>query len=98
MINLSDSLSILIECSESCSKEELSEKAELLVFQWETCSPLLHSLILHEGTDEIEQNITSLPLVIEYGTDEEFKSKCIETINRIDNLIKAEKLTVENIF
>ncbi|MBQ2848660.1 MAG: DUF4363 family protein [Clostridia bacterium] len=88
----------LIDFSESCSSEELEEKTEILLAEWEKSSKLLHSLVMHEGMDMLEEDITSLPLIIEHSDREEFKKKCIEAINQIENLINAEKINIENIF
>lgn len=88
----------LIDFSESCSSEELEGKTEILLAEWEKSSKLLHSLVMHEGMDMLEEDITSLPLIIEHSDREEFKKKCIEAINQIENLINAEKINIENIF
>ncbi len=97
MNNLSDSLNELINCAETCNDSELYEKTKKTVAQWKNASGILHSLVMHEGMDEIEENITALPLIIVHSDRDEFKIKCIEAINRIENLLNAEKLNLENI-
>lgn len=97
MSSLSDSLNELISCSESCSDSELSEKTDELLARWTASSRLLHSLVIHEGMDELERNITALPLIIEHSEREEFRLKCIEAVNQIKSLTLAEKLSLENI-
>lgn len=96
--SLTASLNEIIDCSENCSDETLNQKINKLLFQWQHSSVLLHSLVLHEGMDEIEQNITSLPLLAEHSSRDELRNKCIEAINQIKNLSEAEKLSIENIF
>ena len=88
----------LIDFSESCTDKELEEKTEILLSEWKSSSKLLHSLVMHEGMDELEEDITSLPLIIEHSDREEFRKKCIEAINQIKNLINAEKINIENVF
>ncbi len=94
---VSASLNEIVECAESCSDELLKEKIDALLSQWEHSSVLLHSLILHEGMDQLEQNITALPLLAEYSDRDELQKSCIEAINQIKNLSEAEKLSIENI-
>lgn len=94
---VSESLNEIVEFAEYCSDELLKEKIDALLSQWEHSSVLLHSLILHEGMDQLEQNITALPLLAEYSDRNELQKSCIEAINQIKNLSEAEKLSVENI-
>lgn len=91
------SLKEIISCVETGSDSALKDKTEDLLRQWEKSSKILHSLVMHEGIDELEEDITSLPLIIEHSDREEFKSKCIEAINQIMNLLNAEKINIENI-
>lgn len=94
---VSASLNEIVEFAEYCSDELLKEKIDALLSQWEHSSVLLHSLILHEGMDQLEQNITALPLLAEYSDRNELQKSCIEAINQIKNLSEAEKLSIENI-
>ena len=94
---LSDSIEALIDCAEICSDDELKEKTDEVLAEWKHSSALLHSLVVHEGMDELEQNLTALPLIIAHSDRSEYKLKCIEAINQIENLINAEKLSFENI-
>ena len=75
MDKLSASLNELVDCSETCSDAELAEKTDMLLSQWSSSSRLLHSLVIHEGMDELELNITALPLIIEHSEREEFRLK-----------------------
>lgn len=95
--SVSASLTEIVECAETCSDEFLKEKIDALLSQWEHSSVLLHSLILHEGMDQLEQNITALPLLAEFSDRNELQKSCIEAINQIKNLSEAEKLSIENI-
>lgn len=91
------SLQELTECAESDSDEILGNKTDELLEMWNKSSKILHALVMHEGMDELEENITALPLILEYSDRNEFKNKCIEAINCIENLINAEKLNFENV-
>lgn len=87
----------IIDCAETDSDSVLNKKTGDLLRQWEKSSVILHSLVMHEGMDELEEDITSLPMLIEHSDREEFKIKCIEAINQIMNLLNAEKINIENI-
>lgn len=94
---LLQSLQSVVDSAESDSDEAVLKKTEELLALWNKSSGILHSLVMHEGMDDVEENITALPLLLEHSDREEFKIKCIEAINRIENLINAEKLNLENI-
>lgn len=94
---LLQSLQSVVDSAESDSDEAVLKKTEDLIALWNKSSGILHSLVMHEGMDDVEENITALPLLLEHSDREEFKIKCIEAINRIENLINAEKLNLENI-
>ena len=94
---LLQSLQSVVDSAESDSDEAVLKKTEELLALWNKSSGILHSLVMHEGMDDVEENITALPLLLEHSDREEFKIKCIEAINRIKNLINAEKLNLENI-
>lgn len=94
---LLQSLQSVVDSAESDSDEDVLKKTEELLALWNKSSGILHSLVMHEGMDDVEENITALPLLLEHSDREEFKIKCIEAINRIENLINAEKLNLENI-
>ena len=91
------SLDSLIDTAQTDSEDELARKTDEILFQWHKSSGILHSLVMHEGMDDVEENITALPLILEHSDREEFKIKCIEAINQIENLLNAEKLNFENI-
>lgn len=92
-----ESLSYSLEELLICPAEERESKTDKLITQWNASSKLLHSLVVHEGMDELEEVITSLPLTVGHSTDEEFKNKCIEAVNLIKNLLESEKLDIGNI-
>ena len=94
---LLQSLQSVVDSAESDSDEAVLKKTEDLIALWNKSSGILHSLVMHEGMDDVEENITALLLLLEHSDREEFKIKCIEAINRIENLINAEKLNLENI-
>lgn len=87
----------IIDCAETESDTILNKKTGDLLRQWEKSSVILHSLVMHEGMDELEEDITSLPMILEHSDRDEFKIKCIEAINQITNLLNAEKVRIENI-
>ena len=91
------SLHELVDYAENDSDSALSEKTDDLLLQWNKSSGTLHSLVMHEGMDDLEEDITALPHIIEHSDRDEFKRKCIEAINRIENLLNAEKLNFENV-
>ncbi len=97
MNGLLSSLDKLVDTAQTGSGEELAEKTDEILIQWEKSSGILHSLVMHEGMDDVEDNITALPLLLEHSDREEFKIKCIEAINQIENLLNAEKLNFENV-
>lgn len=97
MNSLCESLNSLIQISEENNVNKLKKETQLLVDEWNRSSELLHSLVVHEGMDELEESITALPLILEHSEIDEFKSKCIEAINIIGNLTKAEKVNIGNI-
>ncbi len=97
MNGLLSSLDKLIDTAQTDSDDELAKKTDEILLQWENSSGILHSLVMHEGMDDVEENITVLPLLLEHSDRDEFKNKCIEAINQIENLLNAEKLDFENI-
>lgn len=98
MEGLLTTLDTIIQCAETDTESELMLKTENLLLQWQKSSGVLHSLVMHDGMDDFEENITSLPLVLRYSDREEYKNKCIEAVNKIENLLNSEKLNFENIF
>ncbi len=97
MNGLLQKLQSVIDVAENGTDDELSQKTDELLEQWKKSSGILHSLVMHEGMDDVEENITALPLILEHSDRDEFKSKCIEAVNQIENLLNAEKLNLENI-
>lgn len=96
--SLNDSIEHLIDVSQSSSDEILKEETSKVLSEWEKASSFLHSFVLHEGMDILEQNITSLPLLIEHSDRLTFRNKCIEAMTQIENLLNSEKISIENIF
>ena len=98
MKEFSSSLQNLISYSESLSDEKLKEKTGRVVDAWLDSSAFLHSLVAHEGMDELEKSITSLPLLLEHSDREEFRKECIKAVNQIANLIDSERINIGNVF
>lgn len=94
---LEASLNGLINLSESCTDEKLAEETEKIVFQWQNASSLLHSVVLHDGIDELEKKIISLPSIIEHSGREELRTECIEALSIIKILESGEKINFENV-
>lgn len=91
------SLDGLIQIAENSSEETLVEETEKLVAQWKKAEGLLHSMVIHDGIDELGRYIASLPQIIRYSGKEEMLIRCIEAIKLIENLKKCEKINFENI-
>lgn len=83
----------LLEAPES----EFPERTENLVHVWKDYSGFLHAVFIHEGIDELEQLILSLPMTAEHTDADEVRLKCVEGINLIENLKTCERLSAENI-
>ena len=97
MKNFSVSLENLISYSEISDDDNLKKETEKVVEAWYDSSAFLHSLVAHEGMDELEKSITSLPLLIEHSDREEFRNECIRAVNQIKNLIDSERLNIGNV-
>lgn len=76
---------------------ELTERTQKIAESWEKHGDFLHSVFIHEGIDELEMLITSLPLILEYSGKEELVKKCVDGVNLIKNLKSCEKFAVENV-
>lgn len=98
MKEFSSSLQNLISYSESLPDEKLKEETRKIVDAWDDLSAFLHSLVAHEGMDELEKSITSLPLLLEHSDREEFRNECIKAVNQIANLIDSERINIGNVF
>ena len=90
-------LQSLIVHSEKSEDNILKNETQKLVDKWYDSSAFLHSLVAHEGMDELEKSITSLPLLIEHSDREEFRNECIKAVNQINNLIDSERLNIGNV-
>lgn len=93
----SSEINNLISCSEKLPDEKLKDETRKIVDAWHDSSAFLHSLVAHEGMDELEKSITSLPLLLEHSDREEFRNECIKAVNQIDNLIDSERLNIGNV-
>lgn len=97
MKEFSAMLEKLIVYSEKSDDKILAEETRKVVDAWHGSSAFLHSLVAHEGMDELEKSITSLPLLIEHSDREEFRNECIRAVNQIGNLIDSERLNIGNV-
>jgi len=97
MKKFSSSLESLIVYSEKSDDEFLENETRKVVEAWYDSSAFLHSLVAHEGMDELEKSITSLPLLIRHSDREEFRNECIRALNQIDNLIDSERINIGNV-
>lgn len=91
------SIENLIVYSEKSTDKALKKETQKLVDAWNDSSAFLHSLVAHEGMDELEKSITSLPLLLEHSDREEFINECIKAVNQINNLIDSERLNIGNV-
>lgn len=92
-----ESIENLIVYSEKSTDKALKKETQKLVDAWNDSSAFLHSLVAHEGMDELEKSITSLPLLLEHSDREEFINECIKAVNQINNLIDSERLNIGNV-
>lgn len=97
MKEFSEMLDNLIVYSEKSDDKTLGKETRKVVDAWYGSSAFLHSLVAHEGMDELEKSITSLPLLIEHSDREEFRNECIRAVNQIENLIDSERLNIGNV-
>ncbi len=97
MEKFSKAVENLISYSEISDGEILKKETLRVVDDWYASSAFLHSLVAHEGMDELEKSITSLPLLLEHSDREEFINECIKAVNQIDNLIDSERLNIGNV-
>lgn len=97
MEHFSHAVEKLIAYSEKSENEILKEETLKVVDEWYASSAFLHSLVAHEGMDELEKSITSLPLLLEHSDREEFRNECIKAVNQINNLIDSERLNIGNV-
>ena len=87
---------IIDECGRK-SAEEIIISTEKTAEKWHETDDLLHSLVVHEGMDELEEIITSLPEIAKHSGIDELKMKCVEAVNIIRNLLESEKLSIGNV-
>ncbi len=97
MENFSFAINNLIVCSQNSTDEKLEKETRKVVDAWYDSSAFLHSLVAHEGMDELEKSITSLPLLLKHSDREEFRKECIKAVNEINNLIDSERLNIGNV-
>lgn len=97
MEKFSKAVENLISYSEISDGEILKKETLRVVDDWYASSAFLHSLVAHEGMDELEKSITFLPLLLEHSDREEFINECIKAVNQIDNLIGSERLNIGNV-
>ncbi len=87
---------IIAECDNK-SKNEIIKSTEQTAKKWHKSDDLLHSLVVHEGMDDLEEIITSLPEIAKHSDTDELKTKCIEAVNIIGNLLESERVSIGNI-
>ena len=87
---------IINECDKK-PIEDIISSAEKTAEKWHKTDDLLHSLVVHEGMDELEEIITALPEIAKHSGIDELKTKCVEAVNIIRNLLESEKLSIGNV-
>lgn len=93
---IADIEKIIDECDKKPT-EEIIKSAEKTAEKWHETDDLLHSLVVHEGMDELEEIITSLPEIAKHSGIDEMKIKCVEAVNIIRNLLESERLSIGNV-
>ena len=93
---IADIEKIIEECDKK-STEEIIKYAEKTAEKWHKTDDLLHSLVVHDGMDDLEEIITSLPEIAKHSGIEELKAKCVEAVNIIRNLLESERLSIGNV-
>lgn len=90
-------LTDLFEAANTVDDEALLEATKDYNRLWEKNSVFIHTIIIHRGMDEAEQRVTGLEMHLKAGNRDEYKTACIEAINELKSIGRAEKLLPENI-
>ena len=87
----------IISLCENNTEEEIIKSTEQTAERWHKSDGLLHSLVVHEGMDDLEEIITSLPEIAKHSDKEELILKCVEAVNIIKNLLESERVSIGNV-
>ena len=87
----------IISLCDNSTENEIIDLTEKAAEKWHKYDDLLHSLVVHEGMDELEEIITSLPEIAIHSDTDELKIKCVEAVNIIRNLLESERVSIGNI-
>ncbi len=94
---LKKTLDEVVYYAELGDAETALEKAEFAEKQWEKIHGKIESLINHAETDELEEIIKSLPVYARLGNTERLCEKAEIAINRLEHVVKNEKIMISNI-
>ncbi len=94
---LEASLDEIVFYSENGNAEKSLEKANEIVEQWEDIHGRIEAFVNHSETDELEELIKSLPVYARLGNTERLCEKSEIAINRLQHLVKNEKVMLSNI-
>lgn len=97
MSSFENDIENIISVCDSKTEDEIIKLTEQTAERWHKSDDLLHSLVVHEGMDDLEEIITSLPKIAKHSGKDELKTKCVEAVNIIRNLLESERVSIGNI-
>ena len=98
MNGISEKLRSLNEDLPLITADELSERTEEIVGEWESCEWLVHAFISTDSVVETERSLKMLDDLAKKGLTEEFEVYCIDAYSKVDSVCNSEKISKENIF
>lgn len=98
MNGISEKLRNLNDALPSVTADELSERTEEIVGEWESCEWLVHAFISTNSVIEAERSLEMLDELAKNGLTEEFEVYCIDAYSKVDSVCNSEKISKENIF
>lgn len=94
---LESTLNEVVFFAEKNDTENALKKAEEVAKQWEDIHGRIEAVVNHAETDELEELIKSLPVYARLGNTERLCEKSEIAINRLNHVIKNEKVLISNI-
>lgn len=94
---LEKTLDEVVFFAENGDVEKSLEKSEEAVAKWEEIHGRIEALVNHAETDELEELIKSLPVYARLGNTERLCEKAEIAINRLQHVVKNEKIMLSNI-
>lgn len=87
-----------INISYTDDSQALLKATQKLVIMWDEQQDRIVMLASRKDLSTIENNIPTLPLLVESDEMSLYRLKCVECVNLLEELIKREKITWGNIF